>query len=71
MSLEEIMEQVADAEKMVRVVCTNGDEYIGRACDYTKGADEEDGHPTFCVDTEDKGSWCFSDYEIESIEILD
>ena len=70
MPTEDIMEMAAVKRKRVRVVC-HDKEYIGEASFFTKGDDEEDGHPTFCVDTEDKGNWCFSDYDIESIEILD
>ena len=67
--LEKIMMQAAGDERNVHVVCTDEDEYTGKANHFASGADEEDGFATFCVD-DPRCPICLGVNEIKSIEYV-
>ena len=67
--LEEIMMRATDTEETVHVICTDGDEYTGKASHFASGVDEEDGFATFCVD-DPRCPMCLGVNEITSIEYV-
>ena len=67
--LEKMMMQATDKGLTVHVICTDGDEYTGRANHFAKGADEEDGFATFCVD-DPRCPICLGVNEIRSIDYV-
>ena len=66
LDMDDLMEECAEEEWMVRVIDINNKEHVDKAGWYSKADDEEDGFCTFSV-----GEWCLGVNEIKSIEILD
>ncbi|MCD7774410.1 MAG: hypothetical protein LUH40_02360 [Clostridiales bacterium] len=70
MNIIEMMKKAARGKMKVRVVDIDDIIYEGFASTYTKADDEENGIPSFAIDTDDKGGWVLFENEIKSIEII-
>ncbi|MCR5294212.1 MAG: hypothetical protein K6E30_03405 [Lachnospiraceae bacterium] len=65
----ERMQDAAKEGRMVRVRCTDGMIYSGKAALFTAEEEEEAGAASFCVE-DPEGPVCLLDSEIEILEIL-
>ncbi len=70
MSVKAIMQKAAYDSLRIRIEDNNGRVYKRVADTYTKADDEENGIPSFAIDTDDKGGWVLFEKEIKSIEII-
>ena len=66
LDMDDLIEESAEEEWMVRVIDKDGTEYVGKVDWYSKADDEENGFCTFVID-----QWGLSVDVIKSIEILD
>ena len=69
MSIEEHMFNAVRQGKTVRVIDTDGIEYIGKATHFSSGANEDDGYATFIVE-DLNNTICLGENEIRSIEVI-
>ncbi len=65
----ERMQDAAEAGRQVRVRCTDGMIYTGKAALFAAEDEDEAGAASFCVE-DPEGPVCILDYEIEILEIL-
>jgi len=64
------MQEAAEKGAVVRVRCTDGMVYTGKATLFMEEDEEEGGAASFCVE-DPEGPVCLLDNEIEYFEILD
>ena len=63
------MQEASERGAVVRVRCTDGLVYTGKAALFTEKDEDEDGAASFCVE-DPEGPVCLLDNEIEVFEIL-
>ncbi len=63
------MQEASERGAVVRVRCTDGLVYTGKAALFTEEDEDEDGAASFCVE-DPEGPVCLLDNEIEVFEIL-
>ncbi len=65
----ERMEDAAREGRQVRVRCTDGMVYTGKAALFSAEEEEEDAEASFCVE-DPEGPVCLLDTEIEILEVI-